>query len=139
MVFDDLVEVKLADSDAFLVIRETLSRIGIASKRENTLYQSCHILHKQGKYAILHFKELFSLDGKATNLDETDIARRNTIINLLAQWGLISIVNPELTKVPTLPISQIKIVKFSEKKDWKFVQKYQIGNKAAKQQDTPLV
>lgn len=127
MEFADLVEVRLIDPEAFLVVRETLSRIGIASKKEPILYQSAHILHKQGKYAITHFKELFALDGKPTNMDSNDIARRNTIINLLAQWGLVEIVQPELTTSPTIPISQIKIVKFGDKANWTFVQKYQCG------------
>lgn len=129
MEFSDLVEVRLRDPEAFLVIRETLSRIGIASRKENTLYQSCHILHRQGKYAIPHFKELFSLDGKQTDFSEDDVARRNTIINLLAQWGLVEIVDPSKTETPVVPISQIKIVKFSEKLNWKLVTKYQIGTK----------
>lgn len=132
MNFEDLIEVRLRDPEAFLVVRETLSRIGIASKRDKTLFQSCHILHKRGLYAICHFKELFELDGKNTNIDENDIARRNTIVNLLAQWGLIDIVDPEKTKVPTVPISQIKIVKFSDKEEWNFVEKYQCGGKSWK-------
>ena len=127
MLFQDLVEVRLKDPEAFLVIRETLGRIGIASKKENTLYQSVHILHKQGKYALPHFKELFAMDGKPTNITQDDIARRNTIINLLAEWGLVEIVNPELTKEPTISVSQLKVVKFSDKKNWNFVQKYNCG------------
>ena len=126
MDFTDLVEVKIRDPESFLVIKETLSRIGIASKKSNILFQSCHILHKQGKYAITHFKELFLLDGKNTGITEEDINRRNTIINLLAQWNLISVVKPELLN-GVMSLSLIKIVKFGDKSKWTFVQKYNCG------------
>ena len=111
----DLIEVTFPEKDDFLKIRETLTRIGVASRKEQELYQSCHILHKRGKYYITHFKELFILDGKPSNLDENDIGRRNTIINLLQQWNLLKVVNPDRIKEPTAPLSQIKIIPFKEK------------------------
>ena len=114
----DLVEVTFPEKDDFLKIRETLTRIGVASRKEQELYQSCHILHKRGKYYITHFKELFILDGKPSNLDENDIGRRNTIINLLQQWNLLKVLNPDTIKQPTAPLSQIKIIPFKEKKEW---------------------
>lgn len=126
---EDMVEVLLQEKDDFLKVRETLTRIGLASKKDNTLYQSCHILHKQGKYYIVHFKELFALDGKETDLTENDIARRNTIVNLLAQWELIKIVNPDQTKDPIVSMSQVKIIPYKEKDDWNLVTKYSIGKK----------
>ena len=126
---EDLVEVTLDEKDDFLKVRETLTRIGLASKKDNTLYQSCHILHKQGKYYIVHFKELFALDGKDTDLTENDIARRNTIVNLLAEWELVKIVNKEQTKDPIVSMSQVKIIPYKEKDDWNLVTKYSIGKK----------
>lgn len=127
-IFNGLgVEVELIDVDSFLKIKETLSRIGIASKKENILYQSCHILHKQGHYAIMHFKEMFALDGKETDFSESDRGRRNTIANLLDEWNLLSVVDKTKTKEPLVPINQIKILPFSEKKNWRLVTKYSIG------------
>ena len=122
-----MLEVRLNEPDDFLKVRETLSRIGVASRKDKTLFQSCHILHKQGKYYIVHFKELFALDGKDTNLSENDIARRNTIANLLADWGLVDVV--ETTKIEAAPLSQIKVISFKEKGDWKLETKYNIGKK----------
>jgi hypothetical protein len=124
-----MVEVLLEEKDDFLKVRETLTRIGLASKKDNTLYQSCHILHKQGKYYIVHFKELFALDGKETDLTENDIARRNTIVNLLAEWELVKIVNKDQTKDPIVSMSQVKIIPYKEKDDWNLVTKYSIGKK----------
>ena len=129
----DLVEVKLNKEDDFLKIRETLSRIGVASKKEKTLYQSCHILHKQGKYYIVHFKELFALDGKPTDISENDLARRNAIINLLEDWELINIVDSQQTETPEpIYLSQVKIISHKEKRDWQLVPKYNIGKKPQK-------
>jgi len=128
-VVDTLVEVKLFDSEDFLKVRETLTRIGVASKRDRTLYQSCHILHKQGKYYIVHFKELFALDGKPSDFSDIDKGRRNTITNLLKEWKLIEVVDPESTTEPVVPMSQIKIVSFKEKHEWNLVTKYSIGRK----------
>lgn len=122
------VEVQLPDNDAFLKVRETLTRCGVASKQSNTLYQSCHILHKRGQYYIVHFKEMFKLDGKPSSLDENDIARRNTICDLLQQWGLIKIVDQKNIDNKA-PMSQVKIIPFKEKTKWTLVEKYQIGNK----------
>lgn len=121
------VEVTLKADDDFLKIKETLTRIGVASKKDKTLYQSCHILHKRGKFAIVHFKELFILDGKPSDLSENDTARRNTVANLLSQWNLVELVNPPA--VLQAPLNQIKIVKFSEKDQWNLVTKYSIGKK----------
>ena len=121
-----MLEVTLNEPDDFLKVRETLTRIGVASRHDNKLFQSCHILHKQGRYYIVHFKELFALDGKKTNLSENDIARRNTISNLLKDWGLINILG-EITEVA--PLSQIKVLSFSEKNDWTLETKYNIGKK----------
>lgn len=129
MSIESLVEVILEEQDDFLKIRETLSRIGVASKKDRKLYQSCHILHKQGKYYIVHFKELFALDGKPTNFSEEDKGRRNTIANLMAEWGLLKLVDPDKTNEPITPISQIKVLSYSEKEDWELVTKYSIGNK----------
>jgi hypothetical protein len=126
---EDMLEVTLGEKDDFLKVRETLTRIGVASKKEKILYQSCHILHKQSKYYIVHFKELFSLDGKPTDLIENDIARRNTVTNLLSDWGLIKIVNKEQSAEPTVSLSQIKIISHKEKGDWQLVPKYNIGVK----------
>ena len=124
---DSLVEVTLKEDEDFLKIRETLSRIGVASRREQELFQSCHILHKRGKYYITHFKELFKLDGKPTNIDESDIGRRNTIVSLLEQWNLVSVVKKSQIEQPKAPLSQIKIIPFKEKNDWKLTTKYSIG------------
>jgi hypothetical protein len=123
------VEVKLSNEDDFLKIRETLSRIGIASKKDKTLYQSCHILHKQGRYYIVHFKELFLLDGKKSDFSEEDKARRNTIANLLHEWELLDLVDEDKTNDPVLPINMIKIIAHKEKSDWTLVTKYNIGKK----------
>jgi len=123
------VEVKLKNAEDFLKVRETLSRIGLASKKENTLYQSCHILHKQGKYYIVHFKELFLLDGKNADFSEGDIARRNRIVNLLVEWNLIDNVDPKKTKDPEAPLNQVKIIPYKEKDQWNLVTKYTIGGK----------
>jgi hypothetical protein len=123
-----LVEVTFPEKDDFLKIRETLSRIGVASRKDKELFQSCHILHKRGKYYITHFKELFKLDGKPSNLDESDIARRNTIVSLLEQWKLVSVVNKTQIEDPKAPLSQIKIIPFREKSEWKLTTKYSIGS-----------
>jgi hypothetical protein len=128
-LIDNLVEVRLGEEDDFLKVRETLTRIGVASRKDSTLYQSCHILHKQGKYYIVHFKELFALDGKPSNFSDEDKGRRNTIAQLLADWGLIAIVEPEKIKSPVTPLSQIKILPFKEKDEWNLVTKYNIGRK----------
>jgi len=124
-----MIEVKLKEADDFLKVRETLTRIGIASRKEKTLFQSCHILHKQGKYYIVHFKELFALDGKTTNFTENDQARRNSIANLLSEWELITLVEPDKSADPTVPLSQLKILSFKEKDEWDLTPKYNIGNK----------
>ena len=126
---ENLVEVKLKNEDDFLKVRETLTRIGVASKKDKMLYQSCHILHKQGKYYIVHFKELFQLDGKPSSFGEEDEGRRNTIANLLAEWGLINIVDEQKTKAPLALLSQIKVLPFKEKDEWNLVAKYNIGRK----------
>lgn len=123
----ELVEITFPEKDDFLKIRETLSRIGVASRKEQELFQSCHILHKRGKYYITHFKELFKLDGKPTSIDESDIGRRNTIVKLLEQWKLLSVVDESKIVEPQAPLSQIKIIPFKEKKDWKLTTKYSIG------------
>jgi len=126
----DLVDVTLVEPDDFLKVRETLTRIGVASKKDKTLYQSCHILHKQGKYYIVHFKELFALDGKPTDLTENDLSRRNAIAKLLQDWGLITVVTPKQIETPTpIFISQIKIISHKEKNEWQLVPKYNIGKK----------
>ena len=127
---EQMVEVTLRQPDDFLKVRETLTRIGVASRKEKKLYQSCHILHKKGKYYIVHFKELFALDGKPTNFSENDIARRNTITNLLAEWELLTIVEPEKTKDPVVSLNQLKILSFSEKEEWTLTPKYNIGKKS---------
>ena len=124
---DKMLEVGLKEPDDFLKVRETLSRIGVASRKNKTLYQSCHILHKQGKYYIVHFKELFALDGKDTNISENDIARRNTIANLLTDWGLVKVVSE--SSVEAAPLSQIKVISFKEKNEWSLETKYNIGKK----------
>ena len=124
---ENMLEVALKEPDDFLKVRETLSRRGVASRKEKTLFQSCHILHKQGKYYIVHFKELFALDGKDTNLSENDIARRNTISNLLADWGLVDVISK--SEVEAAPLSQIKVISFKDKENWKLETKYNIGKK----------
>lgn len=131
MTYDinNMVEVTLKEKDDFLKVKETLTRIGVASRREKTLYQSCHILHKQQKYYVVHFKELFALDGKPYNFGDTDIARRNTIANLLAEWELLQLVDTEKTKDPVLPLNQLKIISFGEKDEWTLTPKYNIGKK----------
>ena len=123
------VEVVLVEEDDFLKVRETLTRIGVSSRKERILYQSCHILHKQGKYYIVHFKELFALDGKPSTITENDIQRRNAIANLLEEWGLIKVVNYDIMENNMAPIHQIKIISFKEKDDWELVAKYNIGKK----------
>lgn len=128
-MIDTLVEVLLLHDENFLKIKETLTRIGIASRKDKKIYQSCHILHKQGKYYIVHFKELFMLDGKINNFDDEDKARRNTIVNLLEEWKLIKTVDPASTQAPVAPLSQIKILAHKEKGDWELVAKYSIGKK----------
>jgi len=122
-----MLEVTLNEPDDFLKVRETLTRIGVASRKDNKLYQSCHILHKQGRYFIVHFKELFLLDGKKSNLEENDVARRNTIATLMSDWGLISIYDKSKAE-PLAPLRQIKIIPFKEKDDWELCPKYNIGN-----------
>lgn len=126
---DSLVEVRLGEQDDFLKVKETLTRIGVASRKEQALYQSCHILHKQGKYYIVHFKELFMLDGKPANFSEDDKGRRNTVAALLEEWGLIKLVDPDSVKEPKLPLNQIKILPFKEKNEWSLISKYNIGRK----------
>lgn len=126
---EELVEVTLSEREDFLKVRETLTRIGVASKKDQTLYQSCHILHKQGKYYVVHFKELFLLDGKEADLSENDIGRRNTICRLLEEWGLLKVVDPESIQDLVAPLSQIKIVSHKEKAEWALVAKYTIGKK----------
>ena len=129
---NDMLEVSLNEPDDFLKIRETLTRIGVASRKDQKLYQSCHILHKQGRYFIVHFKELFLLDGKPSNLMENDLHRRNTISTLLADWGLVSIVNPSQAK-ECAPLRQIKVIPFKEKTQWELCPKYNIGNTQSKE------
>jgi len=127
-ILNELVWVTLKQPDDFLKVRETLTRIGIASKNSNTLFQSCHILHKRGRYAIVHFKELFLLDGKPSLFSDEDKGRRNTITNLLVEWSLVELEDPESTKEPLTPIGQIKIISHKEKDEWELVPKYNIGN-----------
>lgn len=129
-VVDTLVEINLVNPDNFLLVKETLTRIGVASKKTNTLWQSCHILHKQGRYYIVHFKEMFLLDGKSnTDFSDNDRGRRNTIANLLDEWGLVEIVDKTRTAEPVAPVSQVKIIPFKEKGSWNCEAKYSIGNK----------
>jgi hypothetical protein len=123
------IEVSLNEQDDFLKVRETLTRIGVSSRKEKVLYQSCHILHKQGKYYIVHFKELFALDGKPSNISENDIQRRNAIANLLEEWGLVKILNYKLIEDNIAPLHQIKIISFKEKDEWDLIAKYNIGKK----------
>ena len=133
--FDKLVEITLKKPEDFLKIKETLTRIGVPSHKQDTLYQSCHILHKQGRYAIVHFKEMFDLDGKPTDISEEDLARRNSICKLLEQWDLIVLVDPEKVKEPIAKEGSIKIIPFRDKSNWKLVSKYAIGKKV----NTPQV
>lgn len=126
---DELIEVRLREADDFLKVRETLSRIGVASKKDRTLYQSCHILHKQGRYFIIHFKQLFLLDGKKSDFSDEDKARLNTIANLLAEWKLVDLIDTRKSADPVAPLSQIKIISHKEKNDWTLVTKYNIGKK----------
>lgn len=128
-IVDTLLEIKLAEDDDFLKVRETLTRIGIASRKDKTLYQSCHILHKRGRFYIVHFKELFALDGKPANFTEEDKGRRNTIAVLLEDWGLLKIVAPEQVAAPITPINQIKIISYADKDNWRLESKYQVGKK----------
>tara|TARA_B100001250_G_C19387731_1_gene609146 strand:- start:197 stop:628 length:432 start_codon:yes stop_codon:yes gene_type:complete len=125
---DNMIEVTLREPDDFLKVRETLTRIGVASRKEKKLYQSCHILHKQGKYFIVHFKELFALDGKTANLTQNDVARRNRITQLLCDWGLVNRVDQD-TILDVAPLNQIKVLAYSEKSDWVLETKYNIGKK----------
>ncbi|CAF34194.1 RegA [Synechococcus phage S-PM2] len=129
----DMVEVSLNEPDDFLKVRETLTRIGVASRKDRKLYQSCHILHKQGKYYIVHFKELFALDGKQTNLSLNDIQRRNRIAQLLSDWGLISIANKEQIE-DVAPLNQIKVLSYRDKDEWTLESKYNIGRKKTEDQ-----
>ena len=125
---ESMVEVGLKEPDDFLKVRETLTRIGVASRKEKKLYQSCHILHKQGKYYIVHFKELFALDGKKANLSTNDVQRRNRIVQLLSDWGLVSMISKEVI-ADVAPLSQIKVLAYKEKGDWTLESKYNIGKK----------
>jgi hypothetical protein len=126
---NSFIEVILKEQDDFLKVRETLTRIGVSSRKEKVLYQSCHILHKQGQYYIVHFKELFALDGKEATIDDNDISRRNAIANLLEEWGLVKIVNRQVMTDNIAPLHQIKIISFKEKDEWQLVTKYNIGKK----------
>ena len=128
-IIESLDEVRLGEEDDFLKVRETLTRIGVASRKDKTLYQSCHILHKQGKYYIVHFKELFALDGKPSDFSTEDKGRRNTITKLLSDWGLIAVVEADKILEPQTPLNQIKILPFKEKDEWNLVTKYNIGRK----------
>lgn len=128
-MIESMVEVNLLHEEDFLKVRETLTRIGVASRKDRTLYQSCHILHKKGKYYIVHFKELFALDGKPTNFSDDDKGRRNTIANLLAEWELVQLTDPEKSAAPIAPLSLVKIISFKEKPEWSLVTKYNIGRK----------
>ena len=124
----DMLEISFKENDDFLKIRETLTRIGVASRKDKTLYQSCHILHKRGKYYLVHFKELFALDGKESSITENDLARRNAIARLLEEWDLLSILDEEQSSSPLAPMSQIKVLPHKEKPEWNLVAKYNIGN-----------
>ena len=130
-LIETLLEVTIAEEEDFLKIKETLTRIGVASRKDKKLYQSCHILHKQGKYYIVHFKELFALDGKPSNFSDDDKGRRNTIATLLEEWGLIKIVNKSKSENPKTPMNQIKVLPYKEKDEWELVTKYNIGRKKA--------
>jgi|TARA_B110000444_G_scaffold137885_1_gene129403 hypothetical protein len=124
---ENMLEISFNENDDFLKIRETLTRIGVASRKDRTLYQSCHILHKRGKYYLVHFKELFALDGKDSSITENDLARRNAIARLLEEWKLLKIVKPEQASTPLAPMSQIKVLPHKEKNEWSLVAKYNIG------------
>ena len=124
---EDMLEISFAENDDFLKIRETLTRIGVASRKDKTLYQSCHILHKRGRYYLVHFKELFALDGKESSITENDLARRNAIAKLLEEWDLLSILDQEQASTPLAPMSQIKVLPHKEKSEWHLVAKYNIG------------
>ena len=124
---EDMLEISFKENDDFLKIRETLTRIGVASRKDKTLYQSCHILHKRGKYYLVHFKELFALDGKETSITENDLGRRNSIARLLEEWELLSILDKEQSSTPLAPMSQIKVLPHKEKTEWDLVAKYNIG------------
>ncbi len=124
---EDMLEISFAENDDFLKIRETLTRIGVASRKDKTLYQSCHILHKRGRYYLVHFKELFALDGKESSITENDLARRNAIAKLLEEWDLLSILDQEQASTPLAPMSQIKVLPHKEKSEWNLVAKYNIG------------
>jgi len=126
---DDLIEVDFNEPDDFLKIKETLTRIGVSSRKENKLFQSCHILHKRGRYYIVHFKELFALDGLRSDINDNDIARRNKITSLLEEWGLLGIVDKDKTKEPICEINQLKIISYKEKSEWELCPKYHIGKK----------
>lgn len=128
-LLDSLIEVRIAEEEDFLKIKETLTRIGVASRKEKKLYQSCHIFHKQGKYYIVHFKEMFLIDGKPSNFSEEDQGRRNKIIQLLQEWGLLKVVEPERINEPLASMSQIKIINHKEKNDWTLEAKYNMGRK----------
>ena len=129
-IFNGLgIEVSLEEREDFLKVKETLTRIGVSSRKENKLYQSCHILHKRGRYVILHFKESFELDGLESNISDEDIGRRNTIVNLLEDWGLLKIIDDEDSKEPTVSLAKLKIIPHREKNDWELVPKYHIGRK----------
>ena len=134
---NDMLEITLSEPDDFLKVRETLTRIGVASRKDNKLFQSCHILHKQGRYFIVHFKELFLLDGKPSNLVENDLQRRNTISTLLAVWGLVTLTNPEAAK-DIAPLRQIKVITFKDKHMWELCPKYNIGNSPSKEGSKPV-
>jgi len=125
---ENMLEISFKENDDFLKIRETLTRIGVASRKDKTLYQSCHILHKRGKYYLVHFKELFALDGKESSITENDLARRNAIARLLEEWDLVSILDKEQSSTPLAPMSQIKVLPHKEKSEWNLVAKYNIGN-----------
>ena len=125
---EDMLEISFKENDDFLKIRETLTRIGVASRKDKTLYQSCHILHKRGKYYLVHFKELFALDGKESSITENDLARRNAIARLLEEWDLLSILDEEQSSTPLAPMSQIKVLPHKEKPEWNLVAKYNIRN-----------
>ena len=125
---ENMLEISFKENDDFLKIRETLTRIGVASRKDKTLYQSCHILHKRGKYYLVHFKELFALDGKESSITENDLARRNAIARLLEEWELLSILDAERSSTPLAPMSQIKVLPHKEKPEWNLVAKYNIGN-----------
>jgi hypothetical protein len=126
-LIETLVEVRIGEEQDFLKIKETLTRIGVASRKDNKLYQSCHILHKRGRYAIMHFKEMFLLDGLDSDISEDDIGRRNTIVKLLVEWGLVEVIDPDEYKEPQLSLARMKIIPYGQKKEWELIPKYHIG------------